>query len=159
MKFLIATLGSRLDSYVAKRFEHAAWYLIVDSDTTTVDATRHLTPQDRHLAFQKAARQNVDVVVAGNCRENTLKQIRAHNMRLAHAHWIDAAFVLAKIKSHDIIPADSDELENEKRIPVDTVQRGISKGRHTKSTNRAMGFASDTARGHHHLQQYGGRGH
>ena len=159
MKFLVAALGKRLDSIVAKRFEHAAWYLLVDSETKSVEAIRHITPQDRHKALQMAAGQHVEIVVAGRCGDTSLKQMRNHAMRLALVHGVDAARALERIQTHNIVLADADVAADERVFAVEAVQRGLAKAKRAKTSYGTTGFASDTARGHHHLQQYGGRGH
>ena len=157
MKFLVATVGNKLDSLVAKRFEHAAWYLIVDSDMHMLDSIHHSTPRDRHTVFQKAASEGVEAVVAGKFGESSMKMIRTQNMRVAPVHGILASHALDMIQSHEVLLENADKIENGKGMMIGTVQP-IPKMKGHKAL-ASTGYSSDSERGHHHLQQYGGRGH
>ena len=159
MKFLIASVGNRLDSFVAKRFEHAAWYLIVDMDTLAVDTTQHLTPHVRHAVLLKAAVEKVHAVVAGKIGETSLKLIRTHDMQVALVHGMSVRNAMERITSHEIKLVEAEEIERERGIVVGTVQRLIPKVRNAKTPLAGTISPSDSARGQHHLQQYGGRGH
>lgn len=159
MKFLIASVGNRLNSFVAKRFEHAAWYLVVDDDANVIDATQHLTPHDRHEVLLRAASEGVELVVAGKFGESSMKLIRSHHMRLALVHGISASLALEKIRAQEIQLLDADEIREGKGMLMGTVQRLTPKIKKPNGSFAASGYSSDSARGHHHLQQYGGRGH
>lgn len=159
MKFLVALIGNRLESYVAKRFEHAAWYLIVDSETQAIEAIRHNTPQDRHTALLKAASAEVHCVVAGKFGESSLKLMRTHDMQIALVHGIIAKLAMEKIVTREIELLDVNEMREHRTPPTGMMQR-IFPGRKTgRSPITAAGYSSDSQRGQHHLQQYGGRGH
>jgi predicted Fe-Mo cluster-binding NifX family protein len=158
MKFLVASIGNRLESYVAKRFEHAAWYLIVDSETHALDARQHITPQDRHRVLDKAAAENVHAVIAGKFGENSLKLIQAHEMYVALLHGMSAQQALEKIAAHEIKLQEAKEIERQRGILAATPQQRTFRNSGTKVPS-AAGHTSDSARGQHHLQQYGGRGH
>ncbi len=159
MKFLVAALGNRLDSFVAKRFEHAAWYLVVDDDTNIVEATRHLTPHDRHNLLHKAASGDFDIVVAGKLGDSTRKLLRSSTARIALVHGVTTSAALDKIRSDDVHAIPAEGIGGEKEIAVRSAPQGSPKIRRVKATHDAIGFSSDSSRGHHHLQQYGGRGH
>ncbi len=159
MKFLVAALGNRLDSFVAKRFEHAAWYLIVDDDMNIVEATQHLTPHDRHDLLHNASSSSFDVVVAGKLGDNTRKLVHSIGARVALIHGVTTSTALEKIRSDNLHLISAEVISGEKEIAVGSVQRVQPKIRRVKATHEAIGFSSDSSRGHHHLQQYGGRGH
>ncbi|MEK7249482.1 MAG: NifB/NifX family molybdenum-iron cluster-binding protein [Bacteroidota bacterium] len=158
MKFLVASVGNKLDSFVAKRFEHAAWYLIVDDETPAVGATQNVTPHDHNAILARAASENVDAVVAGKFSAGSLKLIRTHDLRVAHVHGISATRAIEKIESGEIKLKDEAGIEITEEIAVGTLPRAIDP-RVQKKPFDATGFKSDSSRGHYHLQQYGGRGH
>ncbi len=159
MKFLVASIGNRLESYVAKRFEHAAWYLIVDSETQAIEAIRHNTPQDRHAALLKAATAEVHAVVAGKFGESSLRLTRTHDMRIVLVHGITAKLAMEKIVTREIELIDVNGMR-EHRTPLTGMMQRVFPGRKTgRSPIASAGYSSDSQRGHHHLQQYGGRGH
>ncbi|MBX2992350.1 MAG: hypothetical protein KF749_14460 [Bacteroidetes bacterium] len=159
MKFLVASIGNRLESYVAKRFEHAAWYLIVDSETEAIEAIRHNTPHDRRATLLKAASAEVQCVVAGKFGDSALKLIRTHDMRIAPVHGINAKSALEMIEMREIELVDVHGMRKH-RTPLTGMMQKIIPGRTIgKNLIAASCNSSDSQRGHHHLQQYGGRGH
>ena len=158
MKFLVASVGNRLESFVAKRFEHAAWYLIVDSESLTCRAFRHNTPHDRHDVLHKASSDNVAAVVAGKFGESSLKMLRTGSLQIAFVHGISARQAIEKIVQREIEQLDVNEMRNGRNTPT-TIERLIPKMKAGRIPLASAARASDSPRGHHHLQQYGGRGH
>lgn len=159
MNVLIASVGNQWESLVAKRFEHASWYLVADTETRTVQSIQQLSPHDRRAAIEKAAAKGVTVVVAGKFGESTTKLLRAHNMRAALVYGIAASEAITKIQSGEIPLVEPNALEHEKGALLTTLQRLISKRREARIPISAVAHNSDSPRGHHHLQQYAGRGH
>ncbi len=158
MKFLVASVGNKLDSFVAKRFEHAAWYLIVDDETRAVDATQNVTPHDHNAILARASSENVDAVIAGKFSAGSLRLIHAHDVRVAHVHGISATRAIEKVKSGELRLMDEAGVEGMEEIAVGTLPRAINE-KVQKKPFATANISSDSSRGHHHLQQYGGRGH
>lgn len=157
MKFLVATVGNTLESLVAKQFEHAAWYLIVDDTTRTFDAARNLSPNDHHAILTRASSDDVDIVIGGKFTLGSLKQIVSRDLRIAHAHGISVQEAMAKIKAGEI-PTQSELGPREVAEKVMPMQRVVTmRGKQKKVLG--AGYAAGSLRGQHHLQQYGGRGH
>jgi predicted Fe-Mo cluster-binding NifX family protein len=159
MKVLIASVGQRLESLVAKRFEHASWYLLVDVETHAMEVLPHRTPQDRHAALEEAGKQGASVVVAGKFGESSLKLLRTHGMRAALLHGIAAHEAIEKIRASAVPLLQPEGLAQEKTPAVATLLRPIPKQRGPRVPLSASPYNSDSPRGHHHLQQYAGRGH
>jgi predicted Fe-Mo cluster-binding NifX family protein len=158
MKYLIASVGNTLESYVAKRFEHATWYLIVDDETPLVDATQNILPHDHSTILARAVLENVETVVAGKFSAGSLKFIRSRELMTAHVHGISANHALEKIELGEIKTESEWSFDEEKEQLVGTLPRTrVSKIR--KSRLESSQYSSDSSRGQHHLQQYGGRGH
>jgi predicted Fe-Mo cluster-binding NifX family protein len=158
MKYLIASVGSKLDSFVAKRFEHAAWYLIVDDETTVVDATQNILPHDHNTILARAVLEDVETIVAGKFSAGTLKFIRSHDLMTAHVHGVSAAHTMEKIQLGEIRTESEWDFESEKEKLVGMLPRTVVP-KIRKPASESAQYSSDSSRGHHHLQQYGGRGH
>ena len=158
MKLLVASVGNNLDHHIAKQFEHAAWYLIVDAESLTVDAIHHRTPHNRHDVLLRAAGEDVEIVVAGKFGESTLKLMRTKNMRAALLHSIPARHAIERIASYDVELTEPKHLQKHFSAPGAPGQRPDRK-EIAKPPLAMEGYASASSRGHHHLQQYGGRGH
>lgn len=157
MKFLIASVGNMMNSYVAKRFEHAAWYLIVNDETKAFDAAQNVMPHDHHSILVRASSEDVDVVVGGKFSTSSLKLIQARDLSVAHLHGISVTHAIERIKSGEVRTESEFGLERDTERLIGIMPRIMT----MKGKRRAVGtgFASDSLRGQHHLQQYGGRGH
>jgi predicted Fe-Mo cluster-binding NifX family protein len=158
MKYLIASVGSKLDSFVAKRFEHATWYLIVDDETPAVDTTQNIMPHDHNTILARAVLENVETIVAGKFSAGTLKYIRSHDLMTGHVHGVSVAHAIEKIQLGEIRTESEWDFENEKEKIVGTLPRLVN-AKVRKSAVESSQYSSESSRGHHHLQQYGGRGH
>lgn len=159
MKALVASLGQHASSLVAKRFEHASWYLIVDSEKGSTETLPHRTPHERHAALERAAAEGVSVVVAEKFGENTLKFLRAHDMRIAQLHGIPVSEAIERLNANSVPLLDAEAMISERNMVVATLERLLPKKRAQKAPANTASYSSDSPRGHHHLQQYAGRGH
>lgn len=156
MKLLVASVGMSLESFIVKRFEHAAWYLFVDTEAGSLEAIHHRTPHDRHGALSRAVADRVDAVVAAKFGEHSLKVLNSGGIPVAIVHGIPGRAAVAKILSERIPLTSPEELIPGKGIETG---RAVNMAGMYRAPKPANGYSSDTARGQHHLQQYGGRGH
>lgn len=161
MRFLIALLGDRLDSPVAKNFEHAAWYMIVDGETDEGESIRNVTPQDRQQMLGRAATENVDAVIAGKFGEHSRRLIGTYKMGLVQVHGMTGRMAMMKAQTGELKQSGlaDGEMKEEKGITIGAVKRPLLKAKKPKLPFTNPGYSSDSPRGHHHIQQYGGRGH
>lgn len=158
MKLLVASVGNRLDSLIAKRFEHAVWYVIVEN-AEIVETIRHLTPQDRHAVLVRAASEGVDAAVAGKFSESSLRQLRARGLKIAHLHSLSVADGMRKILAHEVRLDEIEPMPGKQEIMTDVVQRPPMRRQRVPARFVLASATSDSDRGRHHLQQYAGRGH
>jgi predicted Fe-Mo cluster-binding NifX family protein len=157
MRFLVATVGNTLESQVAKHFEHAAWYLIVDDFTRTFDAARNVSPTDHHSILTRASSDDVDIVIGGKFTMGSLRQIVGRDLRIAHAHGVSVQVAIAKIKAGEI-QTQSELAPPEPGEKFMTRTPAVTMRGKQKRVLEAR-YAPGSLRGQHHLQQYGGRGH
>ncbi len=161
MRFLIALLGDQLDSPVAKNFEHAAWYMIVDGETDEGESIRNVTPQDRQQMLGRAATENVDAVIAGKFGEHSRRLIGTYKMGLVQVHGMTGRMAMMKAQTGELKQSGlaDGEMKEEKGITIGAVKRPLLKAKKPKLPFTNPGYSSDSPRCHHHIQQYGGRGH
>lgn len=161
MRFLIALLGDQLDSVVAKNFEHATWYMIVDGKADKGGTMRNVTPHDRQEVLRKAASENVDAVIAGKFGEHSRKLIGTYNIGLIQVHGMTGRMAMMKAQSGELKQSGlaNGEMKEEKGLSIGAVKRPLLKAKKPKMPFTNPGYSSDSPRGHHHIQQYGGRGH
>ncbi len=161
MRFLIALLSEKLDSAVSKNFEHAACYAIADGESDEVEFIRNGTPHDRQFALQQAASDNAGAVIAGKFGEHSRKRIRARTMDLIQVHGMTGRMAMMKAQTGELkqLGLADGEMKDEKGIIIGAVKRPLLKAKKPKMPFTNPGYSSDSPRGHHHIQQYGGRGH
>lgn len=169
MKALIAAEGTSWESPVAQRFEHAVWYLLIDTQTGEKEVYQNLPPHDYAGILVMASRLHVSTIVAGWITSSTARLMQSLNLRLALAHKMNVRGAMKNLN----LPAASlrqaggpslevhDLAEFRQGLLIPGVTRRASSAVPTKVPKHAGRRVSplSTPRGHHHLQQYGGRGH
>lgn len=156
MKLLVASVGMSLESYVVKRFEHAAWYLFVDTEKGSTEAIHHRMPNDRHRVLSRAIADRIDAVVAAKFGDHTLKVLNSGGITVALVHGVPCRAAVADILEQRIPLSSPAELMPGKGIETG---KAVTMVGPTRVPKFASGYSADTARAQHHLQQYGGRGH
>ena len=161
MKVLFAAEGKTLDSRIAKRFGHAHWYLTVDLETEEVtERMENLQPEDHHEVVPKAAEHGVATIVTGNIGPRSYELISLHNLQVAHATQMTVGAALVRLKEGALKILDAPSLrKNIEEHELLLQGRRAQFGRGRRSEIARETYSSATPRGHHHLQQYGGRGH
>lgn len=159
MKVLIAAEGTSWESPIAHRFENAVWYLLIDGKSREKEVYQNLPPHDHNSILVMASQTHVAAVVAGWINPATAKLMQSLNLRLAVVHNERVRDVVKKLTQKELHLADLSSFRQGLVIP--RVMPGGSPGILKKGPKYAGGAASPTCtpRGHHHMQQYGGRGH
>ena len=159
MKVLIAAEGTSWESPIAHRFESAVWYLLVEEKSREKEEYQNLPPHDHNGILILASQAHVAAVVAGWINPATAKLMQSLNLRLAVAHNERVRDVVKKLSHKELHSSDLSTFRQGLVIPG-TSTRGfpvlVKKG--PKYAGGAVS-PTNTPRGHHHLQQYGGRGH
>ncbi|MEO8168246.1 MAG: hypothetical protein ABI623_08365 [bacterium] len=119
---------------------------------------RNGTPHDRQFALQQAASDNAGAVIAGKFGKHSRKLINALTMDLIQVHGVTGRMALMKAQAGELkqLGLADGEMKEEKGITVGAVKRPLLKA---KMPFMNPGYSSDSPRGQHHIQQYGGRGH
>lgn len=158
MKVLVAAEGDTLDSPVARRFGTAARYLVVDLENFRLDILKEFDVKDHRAIMDKAMEWGAGTIIAGNVGPRFYDLISSTGAQFALAanltvreaverylrgtlRILDAPTIQRSIEEHEIM------LRDRRRQFAAQRRRGM------------FGPGSGNARGRHHLQQYGGRGH
>jgi predicted Fe-Mo cluster-binding NifX family protein len=155
MKLLIATSGSSLNAPLARRFEKATWYLLVDTDTHVVKKHRNAKPGRHHDIIADAAAEGAVCVLADRFGEASIRQLANHEMQVGRVRNCTAAAAMEKIEEGQIKPEKARSILTRNEILNRFRQQ--QRGAVTRS-GRAHGMTGGT-RVQHHMQQYAGRGH
>lgn len=158
MKLLIAADGSAVTGRVARRFERALWYVIVDDEKGVLDAVRNDTPLDHTRILARAAREGVDIVVTDKIGRKGVRHLLAHHLRAAHGRGLTTREVMEKSLRGELHALTEEELHREIEEPVRPVSMAPL-ARQNRAPRTRTSASERTPRGQHHLQQYGGRGH
>ena len=73
MKILFATDGKTLESKIAKRFGHANYYLIYNSESKELDARANPGHNDDHSSLVDLAKEGVTDFIVGNIGPNAFR--------------------------------------------------------------------------------------
>lgn len=159
MKVLIAAEGTSWESPVAQKFENAVWYLLIDTQTREKEVYQNLPPHDHNSILVTASQLHVSAIVAGWINSATARFMQSLNLRLVVAHKLKVRATVKKLNEHSLETADLADFRQGLVIPGVT-RRGLSiVGRKGPKYAGGAVTPASTPRGHHHLQQYGGRGH
>jgi predicted Fe-Mo cluster-binding NifX family protein len=102
MKVLIAAQGPTLDDQVAKRFGHASYYLILDSDTLEVRVLHNTGHDESHSIIPRAAREGVTVAITGNIGPQAFELSGSCQIQVALARKMSAKEALQKLRSDQL---------------------------------------------------------
>lgn len=160
MKVLVSAEGTSRESKVSKRFTHAAHYVVVDSATGDIRLLEWTGKMSKQDIIRKAAAEGAEVVITGHIGPHVFAAIAAsglvaalaHDMTVAHAV---EAYLHQELKIMDAATMQHTMEDHERR----NKERRQWIGKHIAGYDNSVGFSSGTARGRHHLQQFGGRGH
>jgi len=156
MKLLIAADGSAMTGRVARRFERAVWYVLVDDEKGIFGAVRNDTPMDHARILVRAANEGVTIVVTDKLGRKTVRHLLSHHLRVAAGRGLTIREVMEKSLRGELHSLTEEELHQQVEVrPVSTVPVPRQK-RAPRTHIIAVG---GTPRGQHHLQQYSGRGH
>ncbi len=101
MKVLIASQDANLDSAVAKRFGHAACYLLVAPETLHIEVIKN-PEDDTHAIIPRAAKSGVKIFITGNIGPNAFELIRSLDLQVALARRMSAKDALIKLQRDEL---------------------------------------------------------
>jgi len=102
MKILLATDGETLDSKIAKRFGHAHYYLIYDSELKTIDARKNSGHSDDHAELVSLVNESVLHFIVGNIGPIAFKVLDRANAKMYLARRLLAKDALDKFLNIDL---------------------------------------------------------
>ncbi len=82
MKIMIATDGDNLESKMAKRFGHAAYYLIYDTETKEIDPRENFGHDDNHSSLIDLVNEGVTHFIIGNIGPNAFDVLKSRNAKI-----------------------------------------------------------------------------
>jgi predicted Fe-Mo cluster-binding NifX family protein len=158
MKYLVSAVGDGPDARVARRFEKAAWYLIVDDTGEILDAYRNVSPQDHNRVLVRGQEENVAAVVAARFGAGSEQFLASLNLGIAHAKSGTVRDTIEDVRTGviKIIEPKTVKHQVEEAMLLRQKKRGLSVHGRGQGAPVADGA---TPRGHHRIQQYSGRGH
>jgi len=114
MKVAIAANEATLDSRVAKRFGHAPFYLLIDTETNQVQVIEnpdadhehhhddHHDHDDDHAIIPHMAQQGVKVFITGNIGPHAFAIVQELDCRVALARGMSAAEALDQLENNQL---------------------------------------------------------
>ena len=156
MKILVAAEGSSLRSPIARQFEKAVWYLIIDTKRAERRLHQNIFPHDCLTILLKASRCHVSVILAGGVSQPTARLMLSLNLRLGVAAKMTVQEAIDRVAEDSLPLAD---LVEHAKLTVNRWPGPRLRGNIRLPSRFGSSTDATTPRGHHHLQQYCGRGH
>jgi predicted Fe-Mo cluster-binding NifX family protein len=160
MQILIAAEGKTLESRVARKFSHAAFFLEVNPDARSVRSAVHTARTPKRTFLRIAAERGVDTLMAGHIDTHTRLRIAAHRLRVVLAPGLPIREALARFLKGSLAVLDVSRIEQS--LEEQEIIRMQKRQEHSRYPGCGKGrppFSDSTPRGRHHLQQFAGRGH
>jgi predicted Fe-Mo cluster-binding NifX family protein len=158
MKYLVSAVGNRNDARVARRFEKAAWYLIVDDTGEVLDAFQNVSPQDHNRVLVKAQEESVAAVVADRIGAGSEQFLASLHLGVAHAKGGIVRDIIEEVRSGAIKVIEARTVRQHVEEMALLRQKRREQSAHGKSAGATVP-ESGTPRGRYRIQQYSGRGH
>lgn len=102
MKVVLAADGNSLESNIAKRFGHADYYLIVDTESLSFEAVENPGHSDNHAIIQKIAERGVDMFIVGNIGPHAFEIINSLGLKVGLLRKSTAREAIDKLLSNDL---------------------------------------------------------
>ena len=102
MKILLATDGKTLESKIAKRFGHANYYLIFDSESKKLDPKANSDHDNNHSSIVNLTNEGVTNFIVGNIGPNAFKVLIDKNTKVYLARKYKAKEALDKFLNNEL---------------------------------------------------------
>ncbi|NQU04451.1 MAG: NifB/NifX family molybdenum-iron cluster-binding protein [Calditrichaeota bacterium] len=115
MIFLIAATLPGIDAKIAKRFGHAPYYLILDSeslDFTVIDGPDENEPS---YDFGRFANMNLDGIILGNIGPAAFNNLTNMGMTVYSCHGMSVTEAIKKVRSGEVPALESPTMKRSVR--------------------------------------------
>ena len=143
MKIMFATDENIMDSKIAKRFGHAPFYIIYNTEDKSIDARVNNGHDDNHSSLVDLMNEGVTEFVIGNIGPQAFEVLENGNAKIYLARKLNANEALEKL-----LDSTLEVLEQP------TLKQSIEP--HDHDHNHGEGHNHNHKEGHHHN---GGHGH
>jgi predicted Fe-Mo cluster-binding NifX family protein len=102
MKILLATDGNSLESFIAKRFGHANYYLIYNSELKDLDVRVNSGHDEEHSGLVNLTNEGITDFIVGNIGPNAFKVLIDKNTKVYLARKYKAKEALNKFLNSEL---------------------------------------------------------
>jgi len=102
MKILFAADDDNLKGKIAKRFGHAKYYLIYDTETEELDRRKNLGHDDEHSGLIDLVNEGVKYFIVGNIGPNAFKVLDDRNAKIFLARKLIVDEALNKFLNNEL---------------------------------------------------------
>ncbi len=111
MKILLATEGENLESKIAKRFGHAPYYLIYETENKEVKTRGNKGHSDDHAELRELVKQGVEYFIIGNIGPYAFDVLDSEGAKVYLARGEVAEKALKKFLDNEIAPLEKPTLK------------------------------------------------
>ncbi len=135
MKIMLATDGDNLESKMAKRFRHATYYLIYDSQTNEFEARINHGHDDNHSSLVDLLNEGVTHFIVGNIGPNAFEVLKKRDAKIFLARMMSAKDALEKFNNNELeellkstLPKSIEDHKGEHHHTGHGMGRGLGRG-------------------------------
>ena len=111
MKLLFATEGETLESKIAKRFGHAPYYLIYDTESKHLEVRGNKGHSDDHAELRNLVRQGVKKFFVGNIGPYAFEVLKEEGSDIFLVRGLPARKALQEFLENNLLPLDKPTLK------------------------------------------------
>ncbi len=97
MKIFIGVDSPTLNGKIAKRFGHADYYLIYDSDNENLDVNSNSSHDEKHTILFEAINKGVKVFIVGNIGPHAFQILNKNGVKIYLARKMTAQVAIDKL--------------------------------------------------------------
>ncbi len=102
MKIMFATDNETMNSKIAKRFGHASFYLIYDTDNSSLDIRENHGHSHDHSELAELMNENIKHFVVGNIGPHAFEILKRGNAKIYLARKMTAKEALELLKNDSL---------------------------------------------------------
>lgn len=107
MKYLVAAENDSLDARISRRFGHAPFYLLIDSDSYEFETIKGNAEHNHSKAFMPLLSREIHGVISGNIGPGVFDKLKTANQLVYPCIGLSVLEAVEKVKNGELQPLTS----------------------------------------------------
>ena len=147
MKYLIASSGADLDAKVAKRFGHAEYFIVYDSQSKSYETFPGVGHDEPAHGIGRFKDQEIEGVIIGNIGPEAFQDVTRSGWKVFLGRNMIVQDALEKVENGEILPLEGPTVK--KSFHSGHQSHGEGHG-HGEGEGHGTGYGHGHGQGHHH---------